>query len=218
MADILRINGLVAAGVDPAAARQVQELQAARRAGAMAGAADARAPGDRVEVRPAAELDLDPREAELFQQAVAERSGRAESLERLGAALAALRAGRPGAAAEVGSAAGGPPGPELAALLARTEGSGAAALTPGVVESALVETENALAAVYGELAAGRRALAERLVAVENRSAARTEPERLERAAEHLRSQEREDDRPVAILAALRGPALDRTRVTELLLP
>ena len=221
MADTLRITGLVAAGVNPLAARQVQELQALRRAEALAGAAGTGAPGDRVEVRPAEELDLDPREMELLQAAVAERAGRAGSLERLGAALAELRAGRPEAAAAIGAAATGAgrtPGPALAALLAAVEPTSAAAIAPGVVESALVETENALAAVYGELAAGRRVLAERLVAAENRSAARTAPERLERAAELLRAQEREDGRPVDLLAALRGPGLDRTRVVELLLP
>ncbi len=223
MADLLHIRGLVAAGVDPTRSGSVRQTQAARRAESVTGRPSVEAAGaaDEVNVRPAPAVDLRPREMELRQGAVVSLEARAAALSRVGEALGALRAGTPGAAAELRAEVEGMSGlletrSNLTRLLAGVDPEGARALDPGLLETAMVETENALAAVFGQLGEERRGLAAARVVVENETAARVELEQLGRAAEQIRRQE-ERGGPVGMLEALRGQAISRSRVIELLI-
>ena len=112
------------------------------------------APTDSVEVRTPATTEIRAREMEVRQQAVTTASARAEAFERISTALDRTRAGEQGsfealrAAVETG---GGTvqTGPNLAQLLLRVSPSSAQAVDPGLVETAMVEIENSLAATYG---------------------------------------------------------------------
>ncbi|MHC4917686.1 MAG: hypothetical protein ACYTGB_19600, partial [Planctomycetota bacterium] len=166
MADLLHMRGLVAAGADPTRAHTVRQAQAVRRAGAVTGQpppGPARA-ADEVNVRQAPEVDLRPSEMELRQGAVTRLEARTRALERVGRALQGMRDGAPGAAAGLRAEVDGVRGalevrPNLARLLAGVGPSGAGALDPGVLETTMVETENALAAAFGQLDEERRGLA-----------------------------------------------------------
>jgi hypothetical protein len=224
MADLLQLRGLVAAGTGGTGPRPVDDLPGPARPAAVDGEAGpprGAPPADRVEVRPAGELDLRPREMELRQRAVTALQSRAEALERVTARLTELRQGQPGAAEALGNEVANvrglvEPGQNLARLLVQVDPNSAGAVDPGLLETTLVETENALAATYGNLKLETGGLSAAQVAVENESAARVDTERLARAAERIRRQESEGE-PVEMLEALRGPAISRNRVVELLI-
>jgi len=227
MADLLQLSGLVAGGAAPESIRPPLATGAAGQAGEVAArptgtdAAERPAPADRVDVRPPVTTDVRAGEAEVRQRAVTAAQTRADALEQLGGLLQDFRTGRTGAvedlrAAVEANAGKADVGPNLAELLMRVDPISASAVDPGLVETAMVETENALAATYGVLEFERRGLAAQQVAVENESAARVELETVQRAAELLREQE-QAGQPVGLLEALRGPAINRNRVVELLL-
>ncbi len=229
MADLLNLRGLVAGGPRPAEQNMVGQAQAAQRSEAITGGADASptpAPADTVEVRAAGvPLGLPGEQAELRQRAITSHEARAGALGRVAEGLTGLLAGvreeRPGALAEFRAevdALGNlvDAGPNLAKLLLNVDAGAARAIDPGLVETAQVETENALAATYGEAAVERRALSVALISAENEAASRVEFEQLERAAERLRGQE-EAGEPAGLLEAFRGPMVSRTRIVELLL-
>jgi hypothetical protein len=158
---------------------------------------------------------------ETRQRAVTAAETRAGAFRQLGELLEGMRAGRAGAVGELQAAVEAgrnvvEPGPNLAELLVRVNPTSARAVDPGLVETAMVETENALAATYGRLDIERRGLAAGQVAVENRNAARAELKTVQRAAELIREQD-QTGQPVGLLEALRGPAISRNRVIELLL-
>lgn len=228
MADLLSLRGLVAAGPRATGQSPVGQAQAAQRSGAITGGANAPAapvPADTVEVRAAGvPLKLPGAQAELRQSAITSHEARAQAMARvtdgLADLLAGVRAGRPQALAEFREGVDAlrglvEAGPNLTKLLLRVDPSAAQAVDPGLVETAQVETENALAALYGEAARERRELSVALVSAENDAASRVDAERLDRAAERLRRQEAEGQ-PTGLLEALRGPLVSRTRVVELL--
>ena len=226
MADMLQSSGLVARGAQPPEARAPLSLQAAQQANRIAQAAgnDAAAPSappDKVEVRTPVATELRAREMEVRQQAVTTAGARAEAFERISTALERTRAGEQSALEDLRAAVETgrgtvQTGPNLAQLLLRVSPSSAQAVDPGMVETAMVEVENSLAATYGVLEFERRGLATQQVAVENESSARVELEAVQRAAERLQLEEAESQ-PVDLLEALRGPAINRNRVIELLL-
>ncbi len=227
MADLLSLRGLIAAGTRATGQSPVGQAQAAQRSEAITGGADASpAAADTVEVRATGvPLALPSEQAELRQSAITSHDARAGALGRVAEGLTDLLAGvreeRPGALAEfregVDALGGlGDTGPNLAKLLLRVEPSAAQAIDPGLVETAQVETENALAATYGEVALERRGLSVALVTAENEAASRVEFEQLDRAAELLRRQE-EAGQPAGLLEAFRGPVAGSTRIVELLL-
>ncbi len=225
MADLLSLRGLVAAGPRATGQGPVGQARAAQRSGAITGGANA-LPADTVEVRAAGvPLELPGAQAELRQSAITSHEARAQAMARvtdgLADLLAGVRAGRPGALAEFREGVGAlrglvEAGPNLTELLLPVEPGAARAVDPGLVETAQVETENALAALYGEAARERRELSVALVSAENAAASRVDAERLDRAAERLRRREAEGQ-PAGLLEALRGPLVSRTRVVELLL-
>jgi hypothetical protein len=227
MADMLQLSGLVARGAQPPEARAPLSLQAAQQANRIAqasgnNAAAPSAPTDSVEVRTPATTEIRAREMEVRQQAVTTASAKAEAFERISTALERARGGEQPAAFEALRAAvetgSGTvqTGPNLAQLLLRVSPSSAQAVDPGLVETAMVEVENSLAATYGVLEFERRGLATQQVAVENENSARVELEAVQRAAERIQREEAEGQ-PIDLLEALRGPAINRNRVIELLL-
>jgi hypothetical protein len=223
MADLLQLRGLVALGPRPTGTAPADGARASGRAGEVAAGRPAGAPveADSVEVRPPVLTDVRAREMEVRQRAVTAAQAGADALERVSQRLAAVREGRENALfelrAEVQNARGlADAGPNLAELLLQVDARSAEAVDPGLVETAMVETENALAATYGVLNFERRGLSAQQIAVENQNALRVDLERLERAAERLRRQEAEGQ-PVELLEALRGPAISRDRVVELLI-
>ncbi len=228
MADLLQSSGLVAGGILPENIRPPLAADTAQRSGkvtAQPTGTDAAvirpAPADRVDVRPPVVTDLRAGETEVRQRAVTAAQTRADALEQRGELLQDVRTARPNAVEELRAAVEANPdtvevGPNLAELLIKVDPTSASAVDPGLAETAMVETENALAATYGVLDFERRGLSAQQVAVENESAARLELETVERAAELLREQD-EAGQPVGLLEALRGPAINRNRVVELLL-
>jgi len=223
MADLLQLRGLVALGPRPAGTAPAESARAPGRAGGVAAGEPAGQPvaADSVEVRPPVLTDVRAREMEVRQRAVTSAQARAEAFERVSQRLAAVRERRENSLAElrteVQNARGlADAGPNLAELLLQVEARSAEAVDPGLVETAMVETENALAATFGVLNFERRGLSAQQIAVENQNAVRVDLEGLERAAERLRRQESEGQ-PVGLLEALRGPAISRDRVVELLI-
>ncbi len=226
MADMLQLSGLIARGTEPPAARAPLSLQAAQQANRIAQASGSNAaagsvPADSVEVRSPITTEVRARETEVRQQAVTAAAAKIDAFERISTALGKVRGGDPGAfenlraATETGRGTVGT-GPNLAQLLLRVSPSSAQAVAPGLVETAMVEVENSLAATYGVLDLERRGLAAQQVAIENENSARVELEAVQRAAERIHREEAEGQ-PVDLFEALRGPAINRNRVIELLL-
>jgi hypothetical protein len=225
MADLIRMNGLVAARLarnaapepgPPGQSRPAARPGAEPRVGAPAG--------------PAAELKLGPArgaaadgifdQVRAGQENLAALESRAAATDEVRAALAEARAGGAGGLADlaerVAQTAGRfEPGPELARLLAGIDPRAAAAVDPGRLEAAERETAAAADAARGQAVAERRGLATALVAAENQGASRADLDRVERAAELLRKSGAPSE-PAALVEALRGSTVNRGRALELL--
>jgi hypothetical protein len=226
MADMLQLRGLVAAGVDPIRPKAIQATQAAGRSAAIAGAPAAppaareTRQADSVELRTEVQVPRELARIQLRQETLVRAEARVNALGMLEQRLDAVVRGERDALSALAAGAENlrglaEPGPRLAQLLLAVEPAAAEGVDPGLVQAAAEVVRNPRLAARGGVGAERAALSTDLVAAENAAAWRVEAERMERGAEMIRRGEAEGQ-PISLLEALRGPAISRNRVMELL--
>lgn len=215
MADITRLNGLSStqlplATSNAAAAARLRASEAAGTDSQPAAQFEASAPRQNQEEQAAERL-------RNRQDSLLSIDTRISALESAGKLLAAAKtgdeAGRQGLAGQAGELAaklqaGGEFGKALAQLANGT-------VDQGTIKNAEFEVAGQMLVARSEASAGRQALANEMVALENETASRVEVENVSRAAAPLKGQGVPEDLQ-ALTEALQAAPMNRGRVLDLL--